>query len=227
MYSNYPSFLPNHNAHFYFLVLPLSSFPSFCASLPLIPPSSFLKATCSQPVWLSCTLPMKGFLLGWDWVQPSRAWLGPRSPPPTTAQTTPHACSGLVLSPRRRLLVSAALNCRQQLKRARERDIVERGEGTVLACWTVTWQAWIQRFVFLLSNPGSVLVGFIKIDVVFIKCWNESYSIQNEADVLKESWWKTRMKYEPQYTLPYYKDKVRAIGPLCPLPALCATVILS
>lgn len=55
-------------------------------------------------------------------------------PQPPTAQTTPHACSGLALSPRRRLLVSAALNCRQQLKRARERDIVERGEGTVLAC---------------------------------------------------------------------------------------------
>ena len=123
---------------------------------------------------------MKGFLLGWDWVQPSRAWLGLRlgpAPPPSshqpqppTAQTTPHACSGLALSPRRRLLVSAALNCRQQLKRARERDIVERGEGTVLACWAVTWQAWTQRFVFLLSNPGYVLVGFIKMDVVFIKC---------------------------------------------------------
>lgn len=145
---------------------------------PLIPPSSFLKATCSQPVWLSCTLPMKGFLLGWDWVQPSRAWLvlrpasqSPQPPPSPTAQPTPHACSGLALSPRRRLLVSAALNCRQQLKRARERDTVERGEGTVLACWAVTWQAWTQRFVFLLSNPGSVLVGFIKMDVVFIKCW--------------------------------------------------------
>lgn len=115
--------------------------PSLSASLPpLIPPSSFLKATCSQPVWLSCTLPMKGFLLGWDWVQPSRAWLraeagaslaNPPQPPslsfssPTpfpTAQTTPHARSGLALSPRRRLLVSAALNCRQQLKRARERE---------------------------------------------------------------------------------------------------------
>ncbi|KAK5935608.1 hypothetical protein CgunFtcFv8_020956 [Champsocephalus gunnari] len=38
--------------------------------------------------------------------------------PPPTAQPTPHACSGLALSPRRRLLVSAALNCRQQLKGA-------------------------------------------------------------------------------------------------------------
>lgn len=27
--------------------------------------------------------------------------------------------------------------------------------------------------MFLLSNPGSVLVGFIKMDVVFIKCWLE------------------------------------------------------
>lgn len=43
----------------------------------------------------------------------------PTPPPPSLTQTTPHACSGLALSPRSRLLVSAVLNCRQQLKRAR------------------------------------------------------------------------------------------------------------
>lgn len=46
----------------------------------------------------------------------------PRPPPPPLTQTTPHACSGLALSPRSRLLVSAVLNCRQQLKRARARE---------------------------------------------------------------------------------------------------------
>lgn len=138
--SYYPSFLLDHIPHFHSLVLPLSSC-SCRARPPLLPfpPSSFLKATCSQPVWLSCTLPMKGFLLGWDWVQPSRAWpgLGARlalpqaychPPPSPNAQPSPHACSGLALLPRRRLLVSAVLNCRQQLNRARKRDIVERGE---------------------------------------------------------------------------------------------------
>lgn len=45
----------------------------------------------------------------------------PPPPPPPLTQTTPHACSGLALSPRSRLLVSAVLNCRQQLKRARAR----------------------------------------------------------------------------------------------------------
>lgn len=47
------------------------------------------------------------------------------------------------------------------------------GGRKVLACWTVTWQAWTQRFVFLLSNSSSALVAFIKMDVVFIKCWWE------------------------------------------------------
>lgn len=122
------------------------------------------------------------------------------APHPPAAQTTPHACSGLALSPRSRLLVSAVLNCRQQLKRARERDIVERVEGTVLACWAVTWQAWIKRFVFLLSNPGSVLVGFIKMDVVFLKCCWEvmvfwtvlrvSKTLYKMQMMRKESWWK-------------------------------------
>lgn len=122
----------------------------------LIPPSSFLKATCSQPVWLSCTLPMKGFLLGWDWVQPSRALAGSEaeagaSSPSSSAPTaTPHACSGLALSPRSRLLVSAVPNCLQRQKRARTRERV----GTALACWAVTWQARTQRFVFMLPRSG-------------------------------------------------------------------------
>lgn len=44
------------------------------------------------------------------------------TPPYPIAQPAPHACSGLALPPRRRLLVSAALNCQQQLKRARARE---------------------------------------------------------------------------------------------------------
>lgn len=71
-------FLTESYTSFCSQALPLSTFPAFCPfpSPSPFPASSFLKATCSQPVWLSCTLPMKGFLLGWDWVQPSRAWLG-------------------------------------------------------------------------------------------------------------------------------------------------------
>lgn len=92
----------------------------------LIPPSSFLKATCSQPVWLSCTLPMKGFLLGWDWVQPSRALAGSEAEAgassSSTPTATPHACSGLALSPRSRLLFSAVPNCLQQQKKKSQNE---------------------------------------------------------------------------------------------------------
>lgn len=69
--------------------------------------------------------------------------LPPLPPPPPLTQTTPHACSGLALSPRSRLLVSAVLNCRQQLKRARararasERACRERRESSfgLLSCY--------------------------------------------------------------------------------------------
>lgn len=145
----------------------------------LIPPSSFLKATCSQPVWLSCTLPMKGFLLGWDWVQPSRALAGSEAeagasfPSSSTPTATPHACSGLALSPRSRLLVSAVPNCLQQQKRARTRERV----GTMLACWAVTRQARTQRFVLMLPRFRLCSrVIFMKMDVVFFKCqWVVSF----------------------------------------------------
>jgi len=102
-YSYYPVFLTESYPLIFYSPVLTPTHPSLLPRLPaclpacpspLIPPSSFLKATCSQPVWLSCTLPMKGFLLGWDWVQPSRAWLelrlGPGSPPRSpTAQ--PHS----------------------------------------------------------------------------------------------------------------------------------------
>lgn len=81
----------------------------------------------------------------------------PTPSPLLTAQPTPHACSGLALSPRRRLLVSAALNCRQQQKRARERGEREQ-------CWFVVLFA--DKLGLLLSNLSSGSVPFIKIYVI-------------------------------------------------------------
>lgn len=167
---------------FLIFTLKLSILPpphSTAQTSPLIPPSSFLKATCSQPVWLSCTLPMKGFLLGWDWVQPSRALAGAEAgassaapqppPPPSTSTPLPSPTPTPLYRPLHMpvlvwpcrpeadylfLLSLIAYSSRKEPERERERV------GTVLACWGVTWQAWTQRFVFLLSSPGSALVGF-------------------------------------------------------------------
>lgn len=119
-----------------------SSFPPFCA---FPPPYSTLLIFKSHmlPARLAQLHPAnEGLFIGLrlsaakQGLARAEAGASLAAPHPPAAQTTPHACSGLALSPRSRLLVSAVLNCRQQLKRAteRERDIVERGEGTVLAC---------------------------------------------------------------------------------------------
>lgn len=116
----------------------LCLYPSL--SLPVFPPSlffpPFVKSLLhsSLLLWLSSSLPMKAFLLGWDWVQPSGARPGRAKATATQAHYHHRCCAAPGLREReRRLLVSASPNCRQQLKRTRES---ERGEAeqTVLAC---------------------------------------------------------------------------------------------
>lgn len=129
LYSYYPSFLQNHIPHFHSRVPPpLSSFPPFCA---FPPPYSTLLIFKSHmlPARLAQLHPAnEGLFIGLrlsaakQGLARAEAGASLAAPHPPAAQTTPHACSGLALSPRSRLLVSAVLNCRQQLKRARERE---------------------------------------------------------------------------------------------------------
>lgn len=117
---------------------PLSSFPPFCA---FPPPYSTLLIFKSHmlPARLAQLHPAnEGLFIGLrlsaakQGLARAEAGASLAAPHPPAAQTTPHACSGLALSPRSRLLVSAVLNCRQQLKRARER----RGNSVgLLSCY--------------------------------------------------------------------------------------------
>lgn len=124
---------------------PTSSFPPFCA---FPPPYSTLLIFKSHmlPARLAQLHPAnEGLFIGLrlsaakQGLARAEAGASLAAPHPPAAQTTPHACSGLALSPRSRLLVSAVLNCRQQLKRAteRERHCRERRGNSVglLSCY--------------------------------------------------------------------------------------------
>lgn len=123
-------------------------------------------------------------------MQPSRALAGaeagassaapqpppPQQPPPlptprhhSAAQTTPHACSGLALSPRSRLLVSAVPNCLQQQKRARKREGESGNSVGLLSCYLTSLDSKV--CVPAVESWLCVSGFFMKMDVVFIKCW--------------------------------------------------------
>lgn len=107
-----------------------------------------------------------GWVRGGGWGQPPFLPLPLR--PPSTPTATPHACSGLAVSPRSRLLVSAVPNCLQRQKGARTKERE----------WEPHWLVELfldklrtQRFVFVLPRSGlGARVIFMKMDVVFLKC---------------------------------------------------------
>lgn len=209
LYSYYPSFLQNHIPHFHSRVPPppLSSFPPFCAFPPpystlLIFKSHMLPARLAQlhPAneGLFIGLRLSAAKQGLARAEAGASLAAPH--PPLLHRPLHMPVLVWPCRPEADYLSLLSLIADSSWKEPeRERDIVERGEGTVLACWAVTWQAWTQRFVFLLSNPGSVLVGFIKMDVVFIKCWWEvmvfwtvprmSNRVYKMQMMRKESWW--------------------------------------
>lgn len=157
----YPSFLLNHILDFYPVLLTIPhSLLVVPASLLflLIFKSHMLPARLAQLhpanerlfIGLRLSAAKQGLATG----------LRLHHPPLLTAQSSPHACSSLALSPRRRLLVSAALNWQQWQETAREKeetDTVDTGEGAVLLCCIPTCKALTKTLFYFIAVHSHFL----------------------------------------------------------------------